>query len=344
MNRRISADTLIMTVAIGACVLFLAATAFFGKRDFFTFLCYGFGIVMILMILAVHRVFRKAFIGFSDKVCTQVEELTKGNFQEPGPEEDTLTSKIEMKLDKLSDVIHSSLSTQEFQKQEIQQMVSDISHQLKTPIANITMYSSMLDSGNFSKEQRKQFAQVIENQVKKLEFLVDSLMKMSRLETSLIHLEVKPARIFDPLFQALSQAGAKAEQKEIELECSCDEDLMVLHDAKWTQEALFNILDNAVKYTPEGGRISVSTEAWEMFTKIDISDTGIGIAKEHYEDIFKRFYREGKVHLEEGVGIGLYLSRQIITRQGGYIKVSSKEGEGTTFSVFLPNVFEKKKN
>lgn len=178
MNRRISADTLIMTVAIGACVLFLAATAFFGKRDFFTFLCYGFGIVMILMILAVHRVFRKAFIGFSDKVCTQVEELTKGNFQEPGPEEDTLTSKIEMKLDKLSDVIHSSLSTQEFQKQEIQQMVSDISHQLKTPIANITMYSSMLDSGNFSKEQRKQFAQVIENQVKKLEFLVDSLMKM----------------------------------------------------------------------------------------------------------------------------------------------------------------------
>ena len=344
MNRRISADTLIMTVAIGACVLFLAATAFFGKRDFFTFLCYGFGIVMILVILAVHRVFRKAFIGFSDKVCTQVEELTKGNFQEPGPEEDTLTSKIEMKMDKLSDVIHSSLSTQEFQKQEIQQMVSDISHQLKTPIANITMYSSMLDSGNFSKEQRKQFAQVIENQVKKLEFLVDSLMKMSRLETSLIHLEVKPARIFDTLFQALSQAGAKAEQKEIELECSCDEDLMVLHDAKWTQEALFNILDNAVKYTPEGGRISVSTEAWEMFTKIDISDTGIGIAKEHYEDIFKRFYREGKVHLEEGVGIGLYLSRQIITRQGGYIKVSSKEGEGTTFSVFLPNVFEKKKN
>lgn len=134
MNRRISADTLIMTVAIGACVLFLAATAFFGKRDFFTFLCYGFGIVMILMILAVHRVFRKAFIGFSDKVCTQVEELTKGNFQEPGPEEDTLTSKIEMKLDKLSDVIHSSLSTQEFQKQEIQQMVSDISHQLKTTL------------------------------------------------------------------------------------------------------------------------------------------------------------------------------------------------------------------
>lgn len=104
---------------------------------------------MILMILAVHRVFRKAFIGFSDKVCTQVEELTKGNFQEPGPEEDTLTSKIEMKMDKLSDVIHSSLSTQEFQKQEIQQMVSDISHQLKTPIANITMYSSMLDSETF---------------------------------------------------------------------------------------------------------------------------------------------------------------------------------------------------
>lgn len=167
-------------------------------------------------------------------------------------------------------------------------------------------------------------------------------MKMSRLETSLIHLEVKPARIFDTLFQALSQVGAKAEFKEIQLSCSCDEDLVVSHDPKWTQEALFNILDNAVKYTPEGGRITVNTEVWEMFTKIDISDTGIGIAREHYEDIFKRFYREGKVHLEEGVGIGLYLSRQIITRQGGYIRVSSKEGEGTTFSVFLPNLHERK--
>ena len=342
MNRKISADTIVMAAAIGACVLFLAATACFGEKNFFTFLCYGFGGLMIILILAVYGIFRKAFIKFSDTVCGQVEELTKGNFQNSAPEEDTLTSKIEMKLDKLSDVIHSSLSAQEFQKQEVQQMVSDISHQLKTPIANITMYSSMLDSGNFSSEQRKQFAQVIENQVKKLEFLVDSLMKMSRLETSLIHLEIKPARIFDTLFQALSQVGAKAEFKEIRLECSCDQDLMVPHDAKWTQEALFNILDNAVKYTPEGGRITVTAEVWEMFTKIDISDTGIGIAKEHYEDIFKRFYREGKVHLEEGVGIGLYLSRQIITQQGGYIKVSSKEGEGTTFSVFLPNLHERK--
>ena len=167
MNRKISADTIAMAAAIGACVLFLAATACFGEKNFFTFLCYGFGVLMIILTLAVYGIFRKAFIKFSDKVCGQVEELTKGNFQSYGPEEDIFTSKIEMKLDKLSDVIHSSLSTQEFQKQEVQQMVSDISHQLKTPIANITMYSSMLDSGNFSSEQRKQFARVIENQVKK---------------------------------------------------------------------------------------------------------------------------------------------------------------------------------
>lgn len=342
MKRKIGPDTLVMAAAIGTCVLFLAAVVYFGEKNVFTFLCCGFGVLMLLLFLAEYRVFRKAFVKFSDWVCGQVEELTKGNFQISGGAEDTLTSKIEMKLNKLSDVMGSLLSVREFQKKEVQQMVSDISHQLKTPIANITMYSSMLDSENFSDEQRKQFVQVIENQVKKLEFLVDSLMKMSRLETSLIHLEVKPARIFDTLFQALSQVGTKAEYKEIQLECSCNRDLVVPHDAKWTQEALFNILDNAVKYTPERGSIRVTAEAWEMFTKIDISDTGIGIAREHYEDIFKRFYREGKVHLEEGVGIGLYLSRQIITRQGGYIKVSSKEGEGTTFSVFLPNRFDYK--
>ena len=120
MNRKISADTLVMAAAIGACVLFLAATACFGEKNYFTFLCYGFGVLMLILILALYGIFRKAFIKFSEKVCGQVEELTKGNFQNSDPEEDTLTSKIEMKLDKLSDVIHSSLSTQEFQKQEVQ--------------------------------------------------------------------------------------------------------------------------------------------------------------------------------------------------------------------------------
>lgn len=117
---------------------------------------------------------------------------------------------------------------------------------------------------------------------------------------------------------------------------NCPEDLHLSHDSKWTTEALFNLLDNAVKYTTAGGRISVSVEQWEMYVKLDIADTGKGIPESNQASIFRRFYREEAVHDEPGVGIGLYLAREIITRQGGYMKVTSEVGKGSIFSVFLP--------
>ncbi len=127
-----------------------------------------------------------------------------------------------------------------------------------------------------------------------------------------------------------------AEKKQINVQVDCPENLVVSHDRKWTSEALFNILDNAVKYTPEGGQIRVSVESWEMYVKIDIADTGIGISEQHQGAIFKRFYREDIVHDVDGIGIGLYLAREIVTLQGGYIRVTSEVGRGSTFSVFLP--------
>ena len=112
---------------------------------------------------------------------------------------------------------------------------------------------------------------------------------------------------------------------------------MACFDVKWTTEAIENIVDNAIKYTPEGGDITLAVTSYELFLRIDIADTGIGIAESEYADIFKRFYRSQAVNTIEGVGIGLYLARQIITGQGGYIKVTSTLGQGTTFSVFLPH-------
>ena len=114
------------------------------------------------------------------------------------------------------------------------------------------------------------------------------------------------------------------------------EDLAVSHDSKWTAEALFNLLDNAVKYTPAGGKISVSVVLWEMYVEIKVADTGKGISESNQAAIFRRFYREEEVHEQQGVGIGLYLAREIVTRQGGYIKVVSEPGKGSEFSIMLP--------
>ena len=116
----------------------------------------------------------------------------------------------------------------------------------------------------------------------------------------------------------------------------CPEDLCVSHDSKWTEEAIFNLLDNAVKYTPEGGDIHVTVQDWEMYLEIAVTDTGRGIPESVQATIFKRFYREEAVHDVDGIGIGLYLAREIITMQGGYITVESEVGKGSTFSIFLP--------
>ena len=141
--------------------------------------------------------------------------------------------------------------------------------------------------------------------------------------------------MYDTIAQALNGVWARAEDKNIRLSVECDESIAVRHDAKWTAEALGNILDNGVKYTPEGGSIHVSVRPWQFYTRVDITDTGIGIPKEHCHDVFKRFYRGEENAGQEGVGLGLYLAQGIINKQRGYISVRSEIGKGSTFSVYL---------
>ena len=184
--------------------------------------------------------------------------------------------------------------------------------------------------------ERTDFIRGIRSQTDKLDFLFQALVKTSRLETGVIQLDKKPGRLFDTVAQAMSGIVYAAEKKEIVVSVDCPEDLTVFHDSKWTSEALFNLLDNAVKYTPAGGKIAVSVVLWEMYVEIKVADTGKGISESNQAAIFRRFYREEEVHEQQGVGIGLYLAREIVTRQGGYIKVVSEPGKGSEFSIMLP--------
>ena len=172
-------------------------------------------------------------------------------------------------------------------------------------------------------------------QVDKLEFLLASLIKMSRLETGTFALHLEESPLSETLAKAVGTVWAKGEAKGIALAIHCDDTITVCHDPKWTAEALGNILDNAVKYTPAGGQVTITVRPWQFYTRIDITDTGIGIPEGEYHQVFQRFYRSQAVADQEGVGLGLYLARGIVTRQRGYISVKSKVGEGTTFSVYL---------
>ncbi|MEG1458408.1 MAG: HAMP domain-containing sensor histidine kinase [Acetivibrio sp.] len=220
------------------------------------------------------------------------------------------------------------------EKAKINQLVSDISHQTKTPIANIYLYAQLLGESNLP-EKESACTHALLAQADKLNFLISALVKTSRLENGIIVLAPKYQPVQPLLEEVLAQNSAKAAQKNITLHGTSTME-SACFDAKWTNEALLNIVDNAVKYTPVGGEIFMSVTAYSRFCRLTIRDTGMGIAEDEQAKIFTRFYRSKEVQCQEGVGIGLYLAREIISGEGGYIKVASKPGSGSTFSIFLP--------
>lgn len=279
---------------------------------------------------------RRQLCGFADELCRTLDDLiAERKPEEYFPYEDTLTARIQGKFMQYYDLMSEGRRQCRQDKQVIQELVSDISHQVKTPIANLQMFMSILQSHALSEDKRTEFLRTMEGQINKLDFLLQSLIKMSRLETGTFVLHVERTNLYDTIAQALNGIWARAEAKDIRLSVECDDTVTARHDVKWTAEALGNILDNAVKYTQAGGSIRISVRPWQFYTRVDIEDTGIGISEEQYNEVFKRFWRSGEVAEQEGVGLGLYLAQEIVTRQRGYVSVKSVVGEGTTFSVYL---------
>ena len=281
--------------------------------------------------------FQRKLTLFTDSLCRTLDDMMDSTARpEMDYEAETLLARISHRLERLYHVMQKIRDTIAKEKADLQSLLSDISHQTKTPIANLKMINETMLTRPISEEQRKEFLQATGSQLDKLDFLIQAMVKTSRLESGVITLEKKDALVEETLVKAVNGILAPMEKKNIELTVDCPEGLTISHDSRWTSEALFNLLDNAVKYTPAGGSIHVSIQNWEMYLKIDVADTGRGIPEREQAAIFKRFYREEAVHEVDGIGIGLYLAREIITMQGGYILVTSEVGKGSTFSVFLP--------
>lgn len=292
--------------------------------------------IVIYMIWKNHCLKRDIY-DLMKKLDYSLNELSNGKtLKHVTLQQDDLWGMIYEKLCRVSDMYTKKNKEISAEKESLKELVSDISHQTKTPLANIKLYLEILtDEGSLSGNTEP--LRKIEKQVDKLDFLLQSMIKMSRLETGTIKIQKTETLLADTLATAISAVVPKADSKNIQIHVEYDEKMSLNHDGKWTGEAIFNILDNAVKYTPSNGNIHISVEKGEVFTKISICDTGKGIPLERQGTIFTRFYREPEVHDMEGVGIGLYLARKIISMQNGYIEVNSQVGMGSTFSIFLPN-------
>lgn len=271
------------------------------------------------------------------RVMRQLDEILDAAIQDEFREtafDETLRSSVESKLADYLSASAVSARRVQAEKRNLEALLSDISHQTKTPLANILLYAQLLSEQSLP-ESAQSCVSSLEGQTKKLQTLIESLVKLSRLESGVLTFHPQRGPLSPMLEDAAAQLRPKAEEKGISLTLR-PTDIQAVFDPKWTEEAVCNLLDNAVKYTPSGGQVTIGAAAYELFCRIDVEDNGPGIPEEEQAKIFGRFYRGQDRHTDEGIGLGLYLVRQIAAGQGGYVKVSSKPGQGAKFSLFLP--------
>lgn len=291
-----------------------------------------YAIIAVSILLGVGIVlwYRRRTRRILENLSRMLDIAMQGDFTEDSFDE-SLLSALESKLAHYLAASTVSARNVQAEKDKLKVLIGDISHQTKTPIANILLYTQLLSEqpGNTA------CLDALEGQTKKLQSLIEALVKTSRLESGAIALHPVPGKLLPMLESAVSQLAPKAAAKGIQIVLESS-DADAVFDPKWTEEALYNLLDNAVKYTSVGGAVRVTVKAYQMFSAIHVSDTGPGIPEEEQPRVFQRFYRGAEHTEEEGVGIGLYLVRQIAEGQGGYVKVSSQMGVGSTFSLYLP--------
>lgn len=280
-----------------------------------------------------HKKKRKKFrFGMIVRLEDMLDDALNGRFNESDYNESRI-SRLEVKWKRF-------LSSQVTAKQKIleeqgriKSLISDISHQTKTPLANIMLYSQLLEE-KVTDPELVPMVKNIREQSEKLDFLIRSLVKTSRLENEVLLLQPVCQPIAPMLLAVANMMQEEAAKKQIEITLE-DTKAQACFDRKWTEEAIGNLLDNAVKYSPLGSRIQIKVTEYEMFAAVSVKDQGIGIKEEEQAKIFQRFYRSKEVAQAKGVGIGLYLAREIAVRQNGYLKVRSKHGEGSTFSFYM---------
>ncbi len=288
-------------------------------------------LICIAAAIAVIIIYRRRTVKIIRSLDKMIDKAINGTFTEENIDESMLSS-VEAKLAGYLSASELSAKNVAAEKEKIKELISDISHQTKTPIANILLYTDLLKEQELNGQARL-CAEETAAQAEKLSFLIITLVKLSRLETGVFALSPVKTKLMPMLEKIYRQYQPKAEEKGLRFTLEPTE-AQAVFDEKWSAEAIGNIVDNAIKYT-DSGFVTISVREYEMFCSVTVSDSGKGIAEEEQGRIFTRFYRSPSVSRNEGIGVGLYLAREIVNGCGGYIKVSSEVNKGTEFSVFF---------
>lgn len=276
------------------------------------------------------------------KIVKMAEDiLNEKRIEAAASGEETLCAKAEHNLVRVQEVMQGRRDDAEKSRDGIQKLITEIAHQMRTPLTNMETYLRFLreSAGKEAEEAEKhsKYMAAMEESTEKLHFLVENFIKMSRLEQQVIPIKKEEQDILRTVRNALGQIYGQAEMKDIRFQITLLKEAVYLHDPNWLGEAIYNLLDNAVKYSQNGDTVEVSMEKNEMFLKIRIRDYGIGIEAGEENLIFQRFYRGKRVTVQQGYGIGLYLSRIIVNRHGGFLAAKRME-KGLLMEMSFPFV------
>ena len=282
------------------------------------------------------RIQRKMRTRELERIVHLTEDIKNGKrIRASAPGEELLLSRIELDLVRVQEILEGRKSEAEKSRNEIQKLISEIAHQMRTPLTNIETYTEIIRKEAGNDGQMDVYLSALEESERKLDFLVESFVKMSRLEQHVIQIRKERADLVKTVRDALGQVQSRAERKNICFDIHFPEQAVCSHDANWLSEAVYNMLDNGVKYSSPGGRIDVSVSVNDMFYKIRVRDYGIGIDAGEESMIFRRFYRGKRVTGQEGFGIGLYLAREIVNLHGGFMLARRME-QGLLMEINLP--------
>lgn len=240
-------------------------------------------------------------------------------------------SRLQNELYKITVMLRESSELAGQQKKALADSVSDISHQLKTPLTScLVLLDNLSESENMTEETRRRFLSEITGQLTSVSWLVQVLLKLSRLDAGVVELKEEELSVSALIRGAVEKVGLLAEWKQIDIQVMGEEEPFIKGDRHWLEEALVNLIKNAIEHSPEDSEIRIQVEDNQVYTCIHVRDFGSGISYEDQKHIFERFYRSADAG-EDSVGIGLALAQEIMKRQNGYLTVESEPGQGTVF-------------
>ena len=271
-----------------------------------------------------------------EEISRMLERVLNGECIQPGEigYEDTLPAKIRYQIRRISEKNQGVEARITRERDETKALIGEIAHQMRNPLAGVESYTQLLEC-EISGEPGRTYLRALEQSEQRLQFLTESFIKMARLEQQMIQIKKTTDALADTIFSAVLLVQKAAEEKQMEVEVTGAEETKVWHDGNWLGEAVFNVLVNSVKFAADHWMFRVVVRQDEMYTRIVVSDDGIGIPEGEENRIFQRFYRGSRVTGEPGFGLALYISREIVRLHGGFMKAKRKQ-QGLEVSIYLP--------